>query len=777
MVIKMKGRAEKVLRRAEHVLPPAEVTKKLLKQLGWFGSGILLSRAEIFGACTPFSAALAAVAPRGALLPVLLGSVLGLLMFPVSSGRLQSLAALAIVAAVRWTLSEWKKLSAHPMFGAILAFGAVAGTGFLINNGRILATVPPLMILAEGLLAGGASWFFGRTLKVYNEHQSLRGLDLQSMAGLAVTGGIFLLSFSSISVAGISLGNILAMMVVLFCATYGSVAGGCISGTACGMMMSLASGASGYFPISYAFSGLIAGCFAPLGRFGSTAIFVLANGVAVLAVTTAPITALYETLIATAVFLLIPQNWLENAAKPFFLAPAADPSADSLRRSVVMRLDFASKAIAQVSQSVEELSRKLLKKGKSTVTGVYDSAVEETCRTCGFRLMCWEKNYSDTMAVLNGLTAPLQSRGYVCRNDFPEPFRSNCARINQLAATITASYEDFHAGEAAERRVSEIRAVVGSQFLGVSEMLRDLAADYRDKSLFDRESAQQIEEFLCKHGFDTADVSCRQEISGRMSVEIVTGTRKGLPDKNALQRELGKLCGRRFGPAVISTAGDTLRIVLNEQPSLGVETGCAQHVCAGASLCGDHYEFFSDGTGGAVAALSDGMGSGGRAAVDSTMACGILSRLVSAGIGYDAALRIINSSLYIKSGDESLATLDVFRLDLYSGRAEFMKAGAPAAFLRRGSRITRVDLASLPAGILQDVKFARGTAQLSPGDLVLMVSDGAISGGENWLEDMVRNWKGSPQELCDRVVAEAEAKRIDGHDDDITAAAICVTAP
>ena len=45
------------------------------------------------------------------------------------------------------------------------------------------------------------------------------------------------------------------------------------------------------------------------------------------------------------------------------------------------------------------------------------------------------------------------------------------------------------------------------------------------------------------------------------------------------------------------------------------------------------------------------------------------------------------------------------------------------------------------------------------------------------LEDMVRNWKGSPQELCDRVVAEAEAKRIDGHDDDITAAAICVTAP
>ncbi|MDD6175059.1 MAG: SpoIIE family protein phosphatase [Firmicutes bacterium] len=772
----MKSRAEKVLRRAEQVLPPAEVTKKLLRQLGWFGAGALLSRAEIFGACTPFSAALAAVSPKGSLLPVLLGSLLGLMLFPVSSGRLQSLAALAIVAAVRWTLSEWKKLSAHPLFGAVLAFGAVAGTGFFVNRGRILASVPPLMILAEGLLAGGASWFLGRTLKIRQERRSLYGLDLQSMAGLAVSGGIFLLAFASVTVAGISLGNILAMLVVLFCAAYGSVGGGCISGTACGMMMSLAGGAAGYFPISYAFSGLVAGCFSPLGRFGSTAIFVLANGVAVLAVTTAPITALYETLLATALFLLIPQQWLENAARPFFAAPPADPSADALRRSVVMRLEFASRAIAQVSQSVEELSRKLLKKGKSTVTGVYDCAVEETCRTCGFRLMCWEKNYSDTMAVLNGLTAPLQARGYVCRNDFPEPFRSNCARINQLAATITAAYEDFHAGEAAERRISEIRAVVGSQFLGVSEMLRDLAADYRDKSLFDRETAQQIEQFLCRHGFDTADVSCRQEQSGRMTVEIVTGAEKGLPDKAALQRELSRLCGRRFGPAVFSSAGNTLRIVLNERPSLSVITGCAQHVCAGASLCGDHYEFFSDGAGGAVAALSDGMGSGGRAAVDSTMACGILSRLVSAGIGYDAALRIVNSSLYIKSGDESLATLDVFRLDLYSGRAEFMKAGAPAAFLRRGSRVTRVDLASLPAGILQEVKFARGAAQLSPGDLVLMVSDGAVSDGDGWLEELVRSWKGTPQELCDRVVAEAESRRRDGHDDDITAAAICVAA-
>lgn len=75
----------------------------------------------------------------------------------------------------------------------------------------------------------------------------------------------------------------------------------------------------------------------------------------------------------------------------------------------------------------------------------------------------------------------------------------------------------------------------------------------------------------------------------------------------------------------------------------------AQHVCNNGSLCGDHCTYFNDGLGRMVMIVSDGMGSGGRAAVDGAMAAGILAKLAKAGISFDCALRIVNSALLVKS--------------------------------------------------------------------------------------------------------------------------------
>ena len=92
--------------------------------------------------------------------------------------------------------------------------------------------------------------------------------------------------------------------------------------------------------------------------------------------------------------------------------------------------------------------------------------------------------------------------------------------------------------------------------------------------------------------------------------------------------------------------------------------GAAQHACDQGQLCGDHYDVFADGRGRMVVIISDGMGTGGRAAVDGAMAAGIMGKLIKAGLGFDCALRIVNSALVVKSGDESLATLDVATVDL-----------------------------------------------------------------------------------------------------------------
>ena len=65
---------------------------------------------------------------------------------------------------------------------------------------------------------------------------------------------------------------------------------------------------------------------------------------------------------------------------------------------------------------------------------------------------------------------------------------------------------------------------------------------------------------------------------------------------------------------------------------------------------------------------------------------------------------------------------------------------------------------------------------LTVGDMVVMVSDGAVSGDDKWLEKLIKTWnKGSTQELAQAVVEEAIKRRAESRDDDITALAMRIT--
>lgn len=99
-----------------------------------------------------------------------------------------------------------------------------------------------------------------------------------------------------------------------------------------------------------------------------------------------------------------------------------------------------------------------------------------------------------------------------------------------------------------------------------------------------------------------------------------------------------------------------------------------------SKLCGDSFCYVDGQNGRVNVILSDGMGSGGAAAVDSTMTAELLRRLIEAGVSLDAALKLVNSALLVKSGDESLSTIDIVGVDLYTGCVDFYKAGAAPTF-------------------------------------------------------------------------------------------------
>ena len=111
---------------------------------------------------------------------------------------------------------------------------------------------------------------------------------------------------------------------------------------------------------------------------------------------------------------------------------------------------------------------------------------------------------------------------------------------------------------------------------------------------------------------------------------------------------------------------------------------------------------------------------------------------------------------------------------LFTGSLELRKAGAACTLLRRGKKVEFIEASSVPVGILPQVEFAAYRRELSPGDVVLLVSDGVTACGQEWLEDLVLHWdeEENPNLLAQRVTDEARKRRSDGHEDDITALAL-----
>lgn len=89
-----------------------------------------------------------------------------------------------------------------------------------------------------------------------------------------------------------------------------------------------------------------------------------------------------------------------------------------------------------------------------------------------------------------------------------------------------------------------------------------------------------------------------------------------------------KCCGRRFLDPVTTIAQDRVRVVLNERPLYETEVGSYQHIANNGRMCGDSIVCFNDDKGNFVSLISDGMGTGGRAAVDSMMTVNLMEKLV-----------------------------------------------------------------------------------------------------------------------------------------------------
>ena len=219
------------------------------------------------------------------------------------------------------------------------------------------------------------------------------------------------------------------------------------------------------------------------------------------------------------------------------------------------------------------------------------------------------------------------------------------------------------------------------------------------------------------------------------------------------------------------------RLIFCEEPLVKADFAQVSVNAAGEKFCGDCAECFVDQYSCAHMVLSDGMGSGEHAALDSMMTSGLVARMVRAGFRFGPAIKLVNSALLLKSEDESLATVDAFSMNLYTGAANFYKAGAECSFVMKKGRVSKVESASLPVGILGGAEYEQSGMYLGAGDIVVLLTDGATVTGSDWIPSELKSLaEKSPEEIAEGIAKTAHTRRTDGHSDDITVVVMKLTA-
>ena len=206
-----------------------------------------------------------------------------------------------------------------------------------------------------------------------------------------------------------------------------------------------------------------------------------------------------------------------------------------------------------------------------------------------------------------------------------------------------------------------------------------------------------------------------------------------------------------------------------------IATGFARKLKESASVSGDNYSFIELRDGKFFMVLSDGMGSGPRAALESRLAVNLLEKFLYAGYDQNAALEAINSLLLIKSDDENYATLDISIINQYTGEVEFLKVGAVSTFIKYKDRVDIIRNSSLPAGILNKVDVEFNRRKIGDGDFVIMVTDGVLDANESdldkekWLAELIDDIDTrNPQKIADSIIESCFLKSKGQVADDMT---------
>lgn len=744
--------------------------------LGLALTGFLMGRVSILGELSPFGLAFFA-AVTAVCWPRALVAGAGALLGVLTTGQPLDMMVYASNMLLYWCLARRAQQERPPyyalplvMAGVILLVGA---TVTLVLQKSLYGLV---LVIFQALFCLLLAYIFLYALPAVWRDGS-RSLSHEACIALAVIVAAVVAGLHDWRLGAYGLTDIAAGLVVMVL----TLAGGAGTGTMVGVVMGAAGGLMGaampQVVGAYAFGGMAAGVCRPLGKPGVILGYLLGTVIIMAYSTdgTGVVQATVQAALAGGCVLLWPRRYLTTLSR---WLPAAAGEAEQ-RQNAATTAAVAEKVgdyavlLRDLAGAVDAARQEENDVAGSTLTRQLAALVERVCQSCAHRPVCWEQNFYQTYHRMEEVVVATSLAGGDLPDTAAEKLRQFCSHHWEMAACISTAVASQRTCTLYSRQVADTRRAAAAQMQSLGLLLEEMAHALRHVCQSDREKEAYIMAQAAGAGCPLISVRVRTA-RGREKVQITMEPCRGTrPCTNVVLPLVSGVLQERLDLATAcghAAKRQSCRLQLTAAPRWEVMSGLAQCTKQGSTMSGDVASLLSLPHGQLAVLLGDGMGSGRQAARESTAAVRMLGRCLLAGFSLDTAVKTVNSLLQV--GEENFAAVDLAVIDLYDGTAEFLKIGAAPSFIKRVREVGIINTPHVPLGILAQLEAHSTTFQLQSGDVVVMVSDGALeasrrgAGREEWLVNALRRLGDvPPQQAAERILAQAVERAGQARDD------------
>ena len=240
----------------------------------------------------------------------------------------------------------------------------ILASSFIVQAGKMFFTMFLVYDLLASIMFSILAYIFykifANSITVIKEYGIKQAFTVEEVIGASLLISIAIYSLHGLNIFGLSISNILSIMLVLFLGWKNGMLVGATSGITIGMVLGIIGDQSPILVASYAISGLIAGILSKLGKIGVIVGFILGNAILTYVANgnTVPVITIREILIASLGLLLLPKNIdidISDIVGKTKLLPTTGGQIEG-DKETVYKLNSVSETISEMAKSYSEVA-------------------------------------------------------------------------------------------------------------------------------------------------------------------------------------------------------------------------------------------------------------------------------------------------------------------------------------------------------------------------------------------------------------------------------------